>query len=129
LQKWIGFFLISFLLLFPLISCGQPSAQPVPTAPKTSAAPAGQNSQTTQQPSLKITEPADESVVKTDSVSLSGTVPVNAEVTVNGISVAVEKGNFTAMVELEEGPNSLEIRASDGKGYEETRILNIVYLP
>lgn len=130
MKKWIWFSVILFLLLFPLVSCSEPSAQPnaqpKPPAPTTLATP---DTQTTQQLFLKINEPADESVVKTSSINLSGTVSANAEVTVNGTSVAVENGNFTALVELEEGPNSLEIRASDGKGREETMILNIIYLP
>jgi hypothetical protein len=127
LKRWIWLFMLALLVLVPLAGCGgAPSSKSTPSTP---AAPVPSVTQTTQLLSLKVTEPADESVVKTGSVSLSGTVSNSAEITVNGTSVAVENGNFNAVVELEEGPNSLEVRAADGKGHEEIKVITIVYLP
>ena len=88
---------------------------------------------TTQKPtvpvlSLDIAEPDDESVVNTNPINLSGTISANAEVTVNGLSVNTENGNFTAMVELEEGPNSIEIRTTDNKGHENIKTLTVIYI-
>ncbi len=125
MKKWIWFPMVVVLIVVPLVACGGSSTQ----KPQAPTAPTSPTTQTTQQLSLKITEPADESVVKVSSVNLSGTVSTTAEITVNGISVAVENGNFAATVELEEGPNSLEVRATDGKGHEEAKVLTIVYLP
>jgi hypothetical protein len=126
LKRWIWFFIVA-LALVPLPGCGGASSSKL--IPSTPTVPAPSVTQTAQLLSLKVTEPADESVVKASSVSLSGTVSNSAEITVNGTSVAVEDGNFSAIVELEEGPNSLEIRAADGKGHEEIKVLSIVYLP
>jgi hypothetical protein len=126
LKKRVWFPILVFLLLIPLAACSgttNQTKQPPSTTPIPPAA------QAEQQLSLKITEPADESVVKSDAINLSGSVSTTAEITINGASVAVENGNFTATVELEEGPNSLEVRASDGKGHEEVKVLTIVYLP
>jgi hypothetical protein len=84
--------------------------------------------QPTQALSLDISEPDDESVVNTNPISLSGTISAGAEITVNGLSVNAENGNFTAMVELEEGPNSIEIRATDNKGHENMKVLTVIYV-
>lgn len=129
MKKWIWFSIFLVLLMIPLSACSGSTSQTKPAPPLPAAQPASSTQPASQGLSLKINEPDDESVVKTSSVNLSGSVSANAEITVNGTSVAVENGNFTAMVELEEGPNSLEIRATDGKGHEETRVLTIVYLP
>ena len=126
MKKRIWFSIFMVLTVGPLVACSGSSIQP---KPQESTAPAPSATPTTQQLSLKITEPADESVVKAGSINLSGTVSTTAEITVNGTSVAVENGNFNAIVELEEGPNSLEIRATDGNGHEEIKVLTIVYLP
>lgn len=128
MKQWIWFPMVTLLMFVSLAGCSTATPSSKPAAPS-AATPSTLNSQEAQQLSLEVNEPADESVVTTGSVSLSGTVSTAAEITVNGISVAVEGGNFTAMVELEEGPNSLEIRATDAKGHEETKVLTIVYLP
>ena len=126
MKKRILFFIFVALITVTMFACSGSSTQP---KPQESPAPAPSTPPATQQLSLKITEPADESVVKAGSINLSGTVSTTAEITVNGTSVAVENGNFNAIVELEEGPNSLEIRATDGNGHEEIKVLTIVYLP
>ncbi len=49
---------------------------------------------------------------------------------VNGELAEVdEEGNFTMMVVLEEGPNIIEVIASDLEGNEESRTLVIIYVP
>jgi hypothetical protein len=111
--------LISMAVSLP----GCTGQQAKPAAPPAVAPNAPQNPTPAVQPSqsssnqdlvLEIDEPDDESVVKVSTISLSGTASPDAEVTVNGISVNVDKGNFTTMIELEEGPNSIEILATDG---------------
>jgi hypothetical protein len=78
---------------------------------------------------LNITQPQDESVVRSSPVTVSGTVPSGIEVMVNGISVSMENNRFSAMVELEAGPNMIEVLARDPAGKEIVKYLNIVYVP
>ena len=79
---------------------------------------------------LTITEPADNSIINTDKVEVRGRTIPRAVVSVNGELVEVEQeGNFTTMVVLEEGPNTIEVIASDLEGNEESRILVIIYVP
>ena len=62
---------------------------------------------------LDLTEPADEVVVRTDSVRVGGTVsPAGAPVRVNGRAAEVEGSGFTADVPLEPGANVIDVMAS-----------------
>ena len=80
--------------------------------------------------SLTVTEPTDESIINTDKVEVIGITTPGAVVSINGELVDVnEEGNFTMMVVLEEGPNTIEVIASDLKGNEESRILVVIYVP
>ena len=80
--------------------------------------------------SLTVTQPADESIINVDKVEVIGTTIPGAVVSINGELVDVnEEGNFTMMVVLEEGPNTIEVIASDLEGNEESHILVIVYVP
>jgi hypothetical protein len=85
--------------------------------------------QVTANITLNITQPQDESVVRSSPVTVSGTVPSGIEVMVNGISVNMENSHFSAMVELEAGPNMIEVLARDSAGKETVKYLNIVYVP
>jgi hypothetical protein len=128
--------LILILMTVSLPGCAGQQAKPAappavsPQSPQSST-PAVQPSQpsSNQDLVLEIDEPDDESVVRLSTISLSGTASPDAEVTVNGISVSVEKGNFTTLIELEEGPNSIEILASDGKGHKNSQELTVIYIP
>ena len=80
--------------------------------------------------SLTVTEPTDESIINTDKVEVIGTTIPGAVVSINGELVEVdEEGKFTMMVVLEEGPNTIEVIASDLEGNEESRTLVIIYVP
>jgi hypothetical protein len=78
---------------------------------------------------LNITRPVDESVVRSNPVTVSGNTSPAAEVMINGLSVPVEDGHFTAEVELEPGPNLIDISAKDSTSKETDRTLTIVYIP
>ena len=79
---------------------------------------------------LEVTEPQDEAVVSTSSIRVSGSTSPEAEVSVNGELIDVdEQGNFAAMVELEEGPNAIEVVATDYEGNEKSCILAVIYSP
>jgi hypothetical protein len=78
---------------------------------------------------LNITQPQDESIVRSNPVTVSGNVSGGAEVTINGLSVDAESGHFSAIVELETGPNSLEITANDAAGKQVSKYVSVVYVP
>jgi len=79
---------------------------------------------------LEVTEPQNETVVSTSPICVSGSTSPGAEVSVNGELIDVdEQGNFAAMVELEEGPNAIEVIATDYEGNEKSCILAVIYSP
>ncbi len=79
---------------------------------------------------LTVTQPADNSIINADKVEVRGRTSPGAVVSVNDELVEVDgEGNFTMMVVLEEGPNIIEVIASDLEGNEESRILAIIYVP
>ena len=80
--------------------------------------------------SLTVTEPTDESIINADKVEVIGITTPGAVVSINGELAEVDgEGNFTIMVVLEEGPNIIEVIASDLEGNEESHTLVIVYVP
>jgi len=79
--------------------------------------------------SLNITQPQDESIVRINPVTVSGSVSSGAEVMINGLSVNAESGHFSAVVELETGPNSIEITASGAAGKQVSKNVSVVYVP
>ena len=79
---------------------------------------------------IVILEPEDESVVSTETVAVRGTTTADAVVSVNGAVVEVDaQGSFEAIVTLEEGPNLIEVVASDLTGAGESRDIVVVYIP
>lgn len=65
---------------------------------------------------LNVTAPADNAVVRDDSVRLTGRVtPSTAQVRVRGEDVAVEGGAFEFTVPLEVGANVVDVLASAGR--------------
>ena len=80
---------------------------------------------------LEVVSPEeDPSFVEVAMTVISGLTRVDAVVSVNDDLVDVdESGSFEAQVELEEGPNIIEIVASVVGGEEEFVILTVFYLP
>ncbi|MFQ5933075.1 MAG: hypothetical protein ACE5KI_00350 [Dehalococcoidia bacterium] len=79
---------------------------------------------------LQITNLPKESVVRTDTIPISGLTSPDAVVSVNGVLVEVEAdGTFTATVSLEETPNLIEVVASDFQGNQVSAVLTIIYIP
>jgi hypothetical protein len=65
---------------------------------------------------LNVTAPADNAVVRDESVRLTGRVtPSTAQVRVRGEDVAVQDGTFAATVPLEVGANVVDVLASAGR--------------
>ena len=84
--------------------------------------------------SLTVTEPHDESVVDTPNITVSGKTTPGAVVSVSvndnvDMANVGSEGDFSLAVTLEEGPNSIEIIASDQTGNEMSSMLSVVYIP
>ncbi len=79
--------------------------------------------------SLSITQPQDESVVRTNPITVSGTASAGSDVAVNGLSVSLEGSRFSAVLELEPGPNTIEVTAINAAGKQASRYVTIVYVP
>lgn len=129
-----GLILIVVSALMILLAAGCQQEAPTPTAtPTATPAPTATETPTPTRPegfSLEVMEPYDESVVNTSHIPLSGTTTPDAVVSVNGQIVEVDEwGSFATVVTLQEGPNIIEVVASDFEGNEESRILTIVYAP
>jgi len=108
----------------PFTSTTTPTATSIPTT--TAISPTA-----TPEPFLLIvTEPEEDSVVSSSPVTVSGSTTPDAIVSVNGESVEVDiDGNFIAEVALEEGPNAIEVVASNLQGDQESVVLAVVYIP
>lgn len=76
----------------------------------------------TTRPALSLAQPADGQVTKDAQVVVSGTVSdaTAVAVVVNGVSAAVSGQGFTAAVTLAEGPNSINVTATDAAGNSST---------
>lgn len=85
---------------------------------------------------LEITQPADGAQVNTSSVLVSGKTTTGAvvSISVNGndeveIANVDQNGNFSGTVVLEEGPNLIEVVASDQEGNQKSSSVAIFYIP
>lgn len=97
-----------------------------PTAPSTASPAPGANGLT-----LNVIQPQTEAVVTSDLLEVKGQTAPDAIVSVNGIIVkSIDAGgNFTAVVELEEGPNLVEVIASNYQGNQVSQTLAVIYAP
>ena len=77
---------------------------------------------------LEITKPADEAVVDVSRITVSGSTLADAVVSINGVIADVDyQGIFTDEVNLDAGPNVIEVVASDFYGNEKSAILTVIY--
>ncbi len=77
-----------------------------------------------------MTTPADASVVNTNPVTVTGQSIPGAIVSINGDLADIDaKGNFNLIIQLDEGPNILEIVASDDNGNQVDTVLRVIYEP
>ncbi|MBI4301101.1 MAG: hypothetical protein HY664_00660 [Chloroflexi bacterium] len=79
---------------------------------------------------LDITQPEDESIVTSASVQVKGKTVSQAVVSINGELTEVDNsGRFTTTVALEEGPNLIDVIATDREGGEVQKSIVIIYAP
>lgn len=77
---------------------------------------------------LLLTEPENQSIVFSSSLSLSGRTGPNAIVSINGRSVPVDRfGYFSSTVRLEEGPNVIDVVATNNDGQTFSTVLAVIY--
>lgn len=80
--------------------------------------------------SLVILSPLDGAVVNTSKVEIVGQAPAGAVISINDdILIAGADGMFKHTVALEQGPNIIEIIASDANGNQSFVLLGIFYEP
>lgn len=77
---------------------------------------------------LLVTEPENESIVSVGNLPLSGRTGPNAIVSINGRSVPVDRfGYFSSAVQLEEGPNVIDVVATNDDGRTLSSVLAVIY--
>lgn len=86
--------------------------------------------QTTGGKILRLLYPQDGEVVNTPSIRLHGFAPPESVITINEeIFLVGPEGEFEIPLMLDEGPNVIEIVASDLLGNEESVVLVVTYQP
>lgn len=106
-----------------------PKATAAPVATSTRAASASPRSNS-HALTLAVTNPVDASIVNTHTVMVAGQSLPDAVVSVNGELANMDpQGNFHLTIQLDEGPNILEVVASDDSGTEVNAILSLIYEP
>ncbi len=78
---------------------------------------------------LTVTEPQDETTVYSSGLVVKGQTEADAVVSVDGVTIEVgADGEFSTTVTLEEGPNLIEVMASDFEGNEGSVDLTVIYV-
>ena len=77
---------------------------------------------------LLVTQPCNECIVSSSSLPISGRTGPNAIVSINGRSVPVDRfGYFSGTVLLEEGPNVIDVVATNDDGQTLSTVLAVIY--
>ncbi len=125
--------LVMILVLVLIAACAPPPGKITPTPTPASPPPTPEPTPPEMPKTgffLTVTEPADNSIINANKVEVGGHTSPGAVVSVNGELAEVdEEGNFTMTVVLEEGPNIIEVIASDLEGNEESHTLVVIYVP
>lgn len=108
------------------------TATPAPTQPSTSGNPNPQPTSTPNTSGLIISQPVDEALVSTDTITLTGKAAASATIVVfaetgEQITTADSTGNFTTSVKLEGGYNQIKVTAFDNNGNMSSQSLLVTY--
>ena len=108
-----------------------PSPTSISPVPPTATATSLPTATVTPEPFfLLVTEPQEDSIVSSSPILVAGSTTPDAVVSINGEAVEVDiEGAFSTQVTLEEGPNFIEVVASNLQGDQESVILALIYLP
>jgi len=141
---------LTLMLLLALIICTigcaekepKPSPTPTPTVALSITPATTQTSSATPTPApsttmalfLEITQPQDGAEVSASTIVVSGKTIAGAVVSVSiddtvEIANIDQDGNFSVTVNLEEGPNIIEVVASDQLGNEKSSSIAVIYVP
>ncbi len=138
-MKLIGLTSLALILIL-LVACAEkanPSPASSPTTPRNTPV-TSTNPIATGTPTptpvvvlgasfLEVVAPQNESVVSASSVTVQGRTAADAVVSVNGQAVDVDaSGNFKVTISLDQGPNAIEIIASDFHGKQESRVISVI---
>ncbi|MBU5613524.1 carboxypeptidase regulatory-like domain-containing protein [Geomonas azotofigens] len=75
--------------------------------------------------SVSIASPQDGAVVNTSSITVSGSVNNNAQVTVNGVQASVVNGSYSVSIALIEGANTITVQAKDQDDQVASQSINV----
>jgi hypothetical protein len=83
---------------------------------------------------LEITQPQDSAQFSTSSINVTGKTISNAVVSVSvddklEMAYVDQNGDFSVTITLEEGPNFIEVIASDQQGNEKSSSVAVIYIP
>jgi len=128
-MRKVSFLLVLLVLL--VAACGQGRAPVAPTSTPTPAPVVPGVTSSVPALSLVVTVPQDEVVVKDAILRVVGRTSPDAVVSVDGKIVRTVdiEGNFSALVSLVEGPNLLEVIATDYRGGQASQVLTVIYAP
>ena len=110
-----------------------PTPTPKPTS-TTTTTPTLSPTTTPTALSLVVTQPTDGALVSASDIGITGKTIPGAVVSVSindkiEIVIVGQDGKFTIAVALEEGPNIIEVIASDQQGNEESATVTVIYIP
>ncbi|MDO8581993.1 MAG: helix-turn-helix domain-containing protein [bacterium] len=77
-------------------------------------------------PTLTIMSPEDQLITNAPTVQVAGSVDPNAVLTVNDVAVNNEEGNFSVLVPITVGVNTINVRASRRHGKETAVVRNVI---
>ena len=79
---------------------------------------------------LLVTQPEDQSITSASQIPLGGRTIPGAVVSVNGVSVPVDSvGIYSTMLSLDEGPNIIDVLATNSDGELLSTIIAVIYRP
>jgi len=103
---------------------------PPPATPTVMVLPTVAGAPATSELWLQVLSPLDEAVVDTPQVDVFGSASAGAVLSINDdILIVGPDSQFKTTVTLEEGPNLIEIIASDENGNEMSVMLTVIYEP
>lgn len=104
------------------------NVQVTPGTANNNATPTTLNFDSTNQISLTVSQPVNNTVVKTPTITVMGKTIPNADVTVNDKDLKADaQGNFSVSITLDEGDNTVIVVANDAQGNSAEKDINVTY--